>query len=77
MVVFHSLDIVNREIKGHVIADISTLGRNLNQDNMRASNHVVEAGSLRFHNNEFYFHFHFTTRNSVWYVTTADRAEGS
>jgi beta-xylosidase len=74
MVVFHSTDLVNWEIIGHVISDISTLGKELNWDSMSAYNQGVYAGSLRFHNNKYYCHF--TTRNSGWYVATSDRAEG-
>ena len=74
MVVFHSKDLVNWEIIGHVVDDISVLSPELNWNSMKGYDQGVYAGSLRYHNNKFYCHF--TTKKNGWFVGIADRAEG-
>lgn len=74
MVVFHSKDMVNWEIIGHVVEDISVLSPEMNWNSMKGYNQGVYAGSLRYHNNKFYCHF--TTMKNGWYVGIADHAEG-
>lgn len=74
MVVIHSRDLVNWEIIGHVISDISTLGEEMNWDKMQGYNQGVYAGSIRFHNNKYYVHF--TTKKTGWWIATADKPEG-
>lgn len=74
MVVIHSKDLVNWEIIGHVVDDISTLGNELNWDSMKGYDQGVYAGSLRYHDKKFYCHF--TTKKTGWYVAVADRPQG-
>lgn len=74
MIVIHSRDLVNWEIIGHVIDDVSRLSPELNWDSMQGYNQGVYAGSLRYHNNRFYCHF--TTKKNGWFVAVADRPEG-
>jgi beta-xylosidase len=74
MVVIHSKDLVNWEIVGHVVSDISVLGDELNWDKMLGYDQGIYAGSLRFHNNKFYVHF--TTKKTGWWVATADKPQG-
>jgi beta-xylosidase len=74
MVVFHSKDLVNWEIIGHVIDDISTLSPELNWNSMKGYNQGVYAGSLRYHNNKFYCHF--TTKKNGWFVGIAQHPQG-
>lgn len=74
MIVFHSKDLVNWEIIGHVVDDISTLGAEMNWDSMKGYDQGIYAGSLRFHSNKFYCHF--TTKKTGWFVAVADKPEG-
>jgi beta-xylosidase len=63
MVVFHSKDLVNWEIFGHVVDDISKLSPELNWNSMKGYDQGIYAGSLRYHDNKFYCHF--TTKRMV------------
>lgn len=74
MVIIHSKDLVNWEIIGHVVDDISTLGEGMNWNVMNEYNEGIYAGSLRFHDNKFYCFF--TAKNYGWYVAVANRPEG-
>ncbi|HEY5508147.1 MAG TPA: glycoside hydrolase 43 family protein [Paludibacter sp.] len=74
MIVIHSKDLVNWEIIGHVVADISQLSSELNWNSMKGYDQGVYAGSLRFHDNKYYCHF--TTKKNGWWVAVADRPEG-
>jgi len=74
MVVFHSKDLINWEIIGHVVDDISVLSPELNWNSMKGYDQGIYAGSLRYHDNKFYCHF--TTKKNGWFVAIADRAEG-
>ena len=57
IVIFHSKDLVNWEIIGHVVDDISVLSPELNWNSMKGYDQGVYAGNLRFHNNKFCCHF--------------------
>jgi beta-xylosidase len=74
MIVIHSKDLVNWEIVGHVVSDVSVLSPELNWNSMKGYDQGVFAGSLRFHDNKFYCHF--TTKKNGWFVAIADRPEG-
>lgn len=74
MIVIHSIDLVNWEIIGHVVDDVSVLSPELNWNSMKGYNQGIYAGSLRFHDNKFYCHF--TTKKNGWFVAVADRPEG-
>ena len=74
MVIIHSKDMVNWEIIGHVVDDVSFLSPEMSWNSMKGYNQGVYAGSLRYHNNKFYCHF--TTMKNGWFVGIADRAEG-
>ena len=74
MIVIHSRDMVNWEIIGHVVADISVLSPELNWNSMKGYDQGVYAGSLRFHDNKFYCHF--TTKKNGWWMAVSDRPEG-
>ncbi|MGF7230426.1 glycoside hydrolase family 43 protein [Arachidicoccus sp.] len=57
MVVLHSKDLVNWEIIGHVVDDLSRISSNLNWDRMNCYGRGIWAGSIRYYKNKFWVYF--------------------
>jgi Beta-xylosidase len=74
MIIIHSRDLVNWEIIGHVVDDISFLNPELKWNQMKGYYNGIWAGSLRFHNGMFYCHF--TTPRGGWFVATTNDIRG-
>lgn len=74
MIVLKSMDLVNWEIIGHVVDDITQIGPELNYDRMARYNAGIWAGSIRYYKDKFYVYF-FTPDEGL-FMSTAEKAEG-
>lgn len=74
MTILHSTDLVNWEIAGNAIPDITQIGPDLNWDKMNRYGTGVWAGSLRYHNGRFYVFF--GTPDEGYFMTSAPKACG-
>lgn len=57
MVVLHSRDLVNWEIIGHVVDDLTRIGPELNWDRMDRYGRGIWAGSIRYYKDKFWVYF--------------------
>ena len=57
MVVLHSIDMVNWEIIGHVVDDLTQISPELNWDRMNSYGRGIWAGSIRYYKNKFWVYF--------------------
>jgi len=69
MVVLHSKDLVNWEIIGHVVDDLSRISPELNWDRMNCYGKGIWAGSIRYYKNKFWVYF--GTPDDGFFVTSA------
>ena len=74
MTVMHSRDLVNWEIVGHVVSDLTLIGPELNWDRMNRYGGGIWAGTLRYHEGRFYVFF--GTPNEGFFMSSAERPEG-
>jgi beta-xylosidase len=74
MAVLHSRDLVNWQIAGHVVNDLTALDPELRWDRMNRDGKGIWAGSIRYHGGRFWVYF--GTPDGGIYVATATRAEG-
>lgn len=74
MILIHSKDLVNWEIIGHVVDDISFLNPDLGWERMKGYYNGIWAGSLRYHDGVFYCHF--ATPKGGWFVARTDDIRG-
>jgi beta-xylosidase len=74
MVILHSKDMVNWEIIGHVVSDVSTISPAMNWDQMNRYGRGIWAGSIRYYNNKFWVYF--PTPDEGIFMTTATSAAG-
>lgn len=74
MTLLHSKDLVNWEISGNIINDLTQIGPELNWNRMNRYGKGVWAGTLRFHNQRFYLFF--GTPDEGYFMTSASRPEG-
>ena len=74
MTVMHSKDLVNWEICGHVVPDLTQIGGELNWDRMNRYGGGIWAGTLRYHKGRFYVFF--GTPDEGFFMTSAERPEG-
>jgi len=74
MTVLHSSDLVNWEIRGNAIGDLTEISDELNWTRMNRYGKGVWAGSLRYHNKRFYLFF--GTPDEGYFMTSASRPEG-
>lgn len=72
--VLHSRDLVNWTILGHVAADLTRIGPELNWDRMNRYGKGVWAGSIRFHDGKFWVYF--GTPDEGFFMSTATNAAG-
>lgn len=74
MNILHSCDLVNWEIVGHAVNDLSEISSALTWKEMDRYGRGVWAGTLRYHKGRFYVFF--GTPNEGYFMTSAERAEG-
>lgn len=74
MTMLHSTDLVNWEICGNVISDITQIGPELNWDRMNRYGRGVWAGTLRYHAGRFYLFF--GTPDEGLFMTSAESPQG-
>jgi beta-xylosidase len=73
MAVLHSRDLVNWQIVGHVVSDLTALDPELGWDRMNRDGRGIWAGSIRYHDGRFWVYF--GTPDGGIYVATASRPE--
>ena len=74
MTVLHSRDLVNWEIAGNAISDLSQISEAMTWRQMDRYGRGIWAGSLRYHKGRFYLFF--GTPDEGFFMTTAKRANG-
>lgn len=74
MTVLHSTDLVNWEIVGNAVEDLTQISPALNWNQMDRYGRGVWAGSIRYNNGRFYILF--GTPDEGYFVTSAPKAEG-
>lgn len=74
MTMLHSSDLVNWEICGNAISDLTEISDELNWTRMNRYGKGVWAGTLRYHNRRFYLFF--GTPDEGYFMTSASRPEG-
>jgi beta-xylosidase len=74
MTVLHSHDLVNWEIAGNAVSDLTQISPALGWQQMNRYGRGIWAGTLRHHKGRFYLFF--GTPDEGFFMTTAKRAEG-
>ena len=74
IVIIHSKDLVNWDITGHVVNDITQIGNELNWDKMNRYGKGIWAGAIRYHDNKFLVYF--GTPDEGYFMTTAENIDG-
>jgi beta-xylosidase len=74
VVILHSKDLVNWEILGHVVTDLTQIGPELNWSRMNRYGKGVWAGSIRFHDHKFWVYF--GTPDEGYFMSTAANPVG-
>ena len=74
MTVLHSRDLVNWEIVGNAVNDLTQISPALGWQQMDRYGRGIWAGTLRYHDNRFYLYF--GTPNEGYFMTSAPKAEG-
>ena len=74
MTVLHSRDLVNWEVVGNAVTDLTQIGPALNWDVMNRYGRGVWAGSIRYHKDRFYIFF--GTPDEGYFMTSAPDAAG-
>lgn len=74
MTMLHSKDLVNWEICGNIIQDLTQISPELNWNRMNRYGKGVWAGTLRYHNQRFYLFF--GTPDEGYFMTSSPSAEG-
>ncbi len=74
MTILHSTDLVNWEIAGNAVADLSQISSGMTYREMDRYGRGIWAGTLRHHKGRFYLFF--GTPDEGFFMTTASKAEG-
>lgn len=74
MTILHSKDLVNWEICGNAIGNLTQIGEELNWTRMNRYGRGVWAGTLRYHDGRFYLFF--GTPDEGYFMTSAIHPEG-
>ncbi len=74
MVVLHSYDLVNWEIIGHVVNDLTRISPELNWDRMNCYGKGIWAGSIRYYKNKFWVYF--GTPDDGFFMSSATNPAG-
>lgn len=72
--VLHSKDLVNWEIRSHVVNDVTTISAEMNWDRMNRYGTGVWAGSIRYYKNRFWVYF--GTPDEGFFMSSASKPEG-
>lgn len=74
MIVLHSKDLVNWEITGHVVDDLTRISSQLNWDRMNCYGKGIWAGSIRYYKNKFWVYF--GTPDEGFFMSSATNPAG-
>ncbi|MDT3387224.1 MAG: family 43 glycosylhydrolase, partial [Bacteroidota bacterium] len=74
MAILHSTNLVDWEICGHAVNDLTQISPHLNWDSMDRYARGIWAGTLRYHKGKFYLVF--GTPDEGYFITTASKPEG-
>lgn len=74
MIVLHSVDLVNWEIIGHVVNDLSKISPELNWDKMNRYGRGIWAGSIRYYKKKFWVYF--GSPDEGFFMSTATNPAG-
>lgn len=74
MTILHSRDLVNWELAGHAVADLTQIGPALNWNKMDRYGRGIWAGTLRHHNGRFYLYF--GTPDEGYFMTSSPGPAG-
>lgn len=74
MTIIHSRDLVNWEIVGNAVPDLSQISEAMTWRQMNRYGLGIWAGTLRYHDGRFYLYF--GTPDEGYFMTSAERAEG-
>ncbi|MBO9729805.1 MAG: glycoside hydrolase 43 family protein [Chitinophaga sp.] len=74
MAVIHSRDLINWEIIGHVVDDLTRISPQLNWDRMNCYGKGIWAGSIRYYKNKFWVYF--GTPDDGFFMSTATNPAG-
>jgi beta-xylosidase len=74
MVVLHSKDLINWEIIGHVVDDLTRISPQLNWDRMNCYGKGIWAGSIRYYKNKFWVYF--GTPDDGFFMSSATNPAG-
>lgn len=74
MIVLRSKDLVNWEITGHVVDDLSRISPQLNWDRMNCYGKGIWAGSIRYYKNKFWVYF--GTPDDGFFMSSATNPAG-
>ena len=74
MVVLHSNDLVNWEIAGHVVDDLTRISPQMNWDRMNCYGKGIWAGSIRYYKKKFWVYF--GTPDDGFFMSAADNPAG-
>ena len=74
MTILHSKDLVNWEIAGNAVTDLTQIGSALSWKEMDRYGRGIWAGTLRHHKGRFYLYF--GTPDEGFFMTSAPKAEG-
>lgn len=74
MAVIHSKDLVNWQMLGHVVSDLTQIGPELNWDRMNRSGRGIWAGAIRHHAGKFWVYF--GTPDEGYFMSSATNAAG-
>ena len=74
VVILHSRDLVNWEIEGHAVADLTQITPELNWDRMNRYGKGIWAGAIRYHDGKFWIYF--GAPDEGYFMTTAEKAAG-
>ena len=74
MTILHSRDLVNWEIAGHAVSDLTQISPAMGWQQMNRYGRGIWAGSLRYHSGRFYLFF--GTPDEGYFMTSAEKTEG-
>lgn len=74
VIILHSRDLVNWEILGHAVNDLSQISSEMNWDKMNRYGRGIWAGAIRYHDKKFWIYF--GTPDEGYFMTTAKNPKG-
>ncbi len=74
VIILHSRDLVNWNIIGHAVDDITTISPEMNWDKMNRYGRGIWAGAIRYHDKKFWIYF--GDPDAGYFMTSATKAAG-